>query len=69
MERCPEHDLLNCKCREPFADYIARRDRESDDVRVVGVVRDGRRDGRGPGRDFRALADRHWARSDDGGQG
>lgn len=29
MQRCTEHGLLNCRCREPLNAYLARQFRES----------------------------------------
>jgi hypothetical protein len=35
MERCEKHDLLNCKCKEPLAQYLVRQFTESPNDRVV----------------------------------
>jgi hypothetical protein len=35
MERCTEHDLLNCRCREPLASFLVRQFQESSRDRVV----------------------------------
>lgn len=29
MQRCAEHGLLNCRCKEPLNAYLARKFRES----------------------------------------
>ena len=29
MERCAEHGLLNCRCKEPLTAYLAKQFRES----------------------------------------
>jgi len=37
MGRCAEHDLLNCKCKEPLASFLVRQFAESSNDRVVRV--------------------------------
>ena len=34
MGRCAEHDLLNCKCKEPLALFLVRQFRESSRERL-----------------------------------
>jgi len=34
MERCTEHDILNCKCKEPLALFLVRQFAESVSDRV-----------------------------------
>lgn len=36
MERCTEHDLINCKCRESLATFLVKQFAESN---ADGVVR------------------------------
>lgn len=69
MERCPAHDLINCKCREPLATWMVRQFAESISD---GVVRSstwsprpdaGRPDWSGTG------VDRGRTRRTDGGNG
>lgn len=68
MERCPEHDLLNCKCRETLSTFLVRQFAESISDRVersgTWVPRDGA--GRGDRRGF--GPDRGGLGSKSGGQ-
>ncbi len=61
MNRCQTHGLLNCKCRESLAAYLAKQFRESGSDRVdrrpldgagvrVGAVESRGPDGRNMGR-------------------
>ena len=37
MGRCAEHDILNCKCKEPLALFLVRQFAESSRERVARV--------------------------------
>ena len=69
MERCPEHDLLNCKCRESLSTFLVKQFAESVSDRVDRFstwscrADAGRPDWSGVGTDRRGL------RSIDGGKG
>lgn len=63
MERCPEHDLINCKCREPLATFLVKQFAESvsDRVARTGAWHSGDHpsgdDRGGAGADRRGLGD------------
>lgn len=68
MERCSEHDLINCKCRKPLASWMVKQFAESVSDRVDRFstwscrADAGRPDWSGP------SADRRGLRRIDGGQ-
>lgn len=69
MERCPAHDLLNCKCAEPLSTFLVRQFAESVSDRVERSGTWVPRDGAGRG-DRRGVGpDRGGQRGQSGGQG